>query len=132
MLMLLAMIQASAAGPDGTLITVRVLDQQGEPVSTAVVRHREEKVLHRVNTDTGEFSERVLYLEDGEELFIKKGMQLDFEVSAPGYRTKSIQCNVRRRKNVFEVPLQPLYLDPNEEKAEQIEIPMPRPRLLDK
>jgi len=131
-LVLLALLQAHGADKDGIPVTVRVVDEEGEPIPTAVVRHREEKDRHQVNVETGEWTERVLYLADGRERFIEKGMTLDLEVSAPGYRTERVLYEVRRRRNVFEVPLSRLVIAPSKDEPDDVEILMPRPRPLDK
>ncbi|MEO0603996.1 MAG: hypothetical protein AAF211_21345, partial [Myxococcota bacterium] len=95
MLPFLVAMRALGANPEGVPVTVRVLDDTGDPLATAVVRHREEKDRHRVNAETGEWTARVLYLPDGRERFIEKGMELDLEVSAPGYRTERVLYRVR-------------------------------------
>lgn len=99
---------AEAAKPDGVQITVRVLNQDNMPISTAVVRHPEEQERHPVNAETGEWRASVLYLADGTEFQFEKGMQVQFEVSAPGYKNARVQYTVRKRKNLFEVALEPL------------------------
>lgn len=128
----LTALLAYGADPEGIPVTVRVVDAAGEPVSTAVVRHPDEKDRHRVNAETGEWTDRVLYLPDGRELFFTKGMQLELEVSAPGYRTEHVVYTVRRRKNVFEVPLTQLRIDASPDKPEDVEVLMPRPRPLNR
>ncbi len=132
MLVTLLALGAEAADPEGVPVTVRVVDTRGEPLATAVVRHREEKDRHRVNAETGEWTARVLYLPDGTERFFAKGMELELEVSAPGYRTERVLYRVRRRRNIFEVPLSRLTIAPSQESARDVEVPMPRPRPLDK
>lgn len=128
----LLLATTAAAGEPGIPVTVRVLDLEGAPVASAVVRHRDEKDRHRVNAETGEWTNRVLYMPDGREVFIEKGMTLEFEVSAPGYRTERVVYDVRRRRNVFEVPLARLTIAPSDDRAEDVEIEMPRPKALDK
>ncbi|MEN0061873.1 MAG: hypothetical protein AAGA48_06950 [Myxococcota bacterium] len=123
---------AEAADPEGIPVTVRVVDENRNPISTAVVRHPEEKDRHRVNAKTGEWTDRVLYLPDGRELFFVKGLRLDLEVSAPGYRTERVVYEVRKRRNVFEVPLEALKIDASQDTVEDVEVLMPRPRPLDK
>lgn len=95
----------------GTRVYVQVLDQAGEPIRTAVIRHPEEADRHRVNSVDGTWDDEVLYLPDGTELIFAPGMMLVLEVSAPGYETQVIQYQVRRRKNNMKVQLKELEYD---------------------
>ncbi|MEC8424441.1 MAG: hypothetical protein VX000_11740, partial [Myxococcota bacterium] len=52
---------------EGVPVTVVVLDEAGEPVPTAVIRHPDEADRRRVNAVTGEWTGSVLYLPDGSE-----------------------------------------------------------------
>jgi hypothetical protein len=58
-------------------------------------------------------------LPDGSELIFTPGMQVRFEVSAPGYMTKIISYDIRKRKNNIEISLDKLQVD-----EEMIEEPM--------
>ena len=102
----------------GVLVTVQVVDITGVPIPTAVVRHPKEEDRHRVNTATGEYSTSVLYMPNGDELIFEKGMMLEFEVSAPGYNNNHVQYLVKKRKNVFQVPLEKMALDLDSEEDE--------------
>lgn len=101
----------------GVKVTVRVVDGEGNPIPTAVVRHPAEESRHRVNTENGEWSASVLYLPDGSELIFDKGIVLDLEISAPGYNNVAVQYVVKKRKNVVEVALTPFEVvdDENED-----------------
>ncbi len=98
----------------GTRIHVQVVDEAGEPIRTAVIRHPDEADRHRVNSVDGTWDEEVLYLPDGSELIFTPGMLLVLEVSAPGFETQVIQYQVRRRKNDFQVTLKQLDYDDGE------------------
>ncbi len=102
---------ATAADEQGIPVTVQVLDLEGQPIPTAVVRHPEEADRHRVNTETGTTDISILYLPDGTERIIEKGMELEFEISAPGYTNTRITYFVRKRRNTVQVVLQKMDLD---------------------
>ena len=108
---LAAPAEAKKKNEEGVPITVKVTDVEGDAVPTAVVRHPEEKDPHRVNSITGEWTAPVLYLPDGGELIFTPGMSVRFEISAPGYMTKIIQYDIRKRRNKIEVILAELQLD---------------------
>lgn len=99
---------AYAQDDEGIPVSIKVLDPSGQPVPAAVVRHPLEEERHRVNTVTGEWSASILYLPDGTALVFEKGMQLKFEVSAPGYELATVNYIVRKRKNNVLVTLNPL------------------------
>lgn len=125
---------SAVAGNDeeGIPVTVRVVDAEtGQPIPTAVVRHPQEADRHRVNTETGAWTNHVLYLPDGSEMFFTKGMQLEFEVSAPGYANQKVAYIVRKRKNVFDVPLTKMSIDMSEEDPEDIMIQFGRDKPID-
>ena len=91
----------------GIPVTVEVLHSKtGAVVPTAVVRHPDEAERHRVNTETGRWTEKVLYMKDGSELLFEKDLILKFEVSAPGFVNESVVYQVRKRKNVIQVFLE--------------------------
>jgi hypothetical protein len=95
---------------DGVPVKVYVLDVEGEPIPTAVVRHPKEADRHRVNAATGHWEGSVLYLPDGSELVFKPNTSLQLEVSAPGYLTKLIQYDIKKRRNQFPVELESMSL----------------------
>jgi hypothetical protein len=94
----------------GTRIQVRVLDEAGNPVPTAVIRHPEEEERHRVNSVTGAWEEEVLYMPDGSELIFTPGLLLYLEISAPNFASQVVQYQVRRRRNVLTVNLEALEM----------------------
>ena len=96
---------------DGVPVQVTVLDPEGEPIPTAVIRHPDEADRHRVNSLTGSWEESKLYMPDGSELVFVPGMSIQLEVSAPGFVTQIIQYDIRKRKNHFEVTLPVMDLD---------------------
>lgn len=106
----------------GVPVTVQVLDTSGQPVPTAVVRHPNEESRHRVNTETGKWTDSVLYLPNGDELVFEKGMELEFEISAPGYQNARVKYFVRKRKNLVPVVLQKMELELTED--EEIDDPV--------
>ncbi len=103
----------------GTRVHVTVMDEAGEAIPTAVIRHPDEADRHRVNSVDGSWEEEVLYMPDGTELIFEPGLVLFLEISAPGYETQVIQYEVRKRKNFVEVKLVKLNFD-----DEEIEEPM--------
>jgi len=105
----------------GVPVSVTVLDEAGDPVPTAVVRHPEEADRHRVNAADGTWTERVLFMPDGSQLLFEPGLVLFLEISAAGYQTLLLQYEVRRRKNFVEVRLEKMLEDDTE-----IEEPMMR------
>ena len=90
----------------GIEVTVHVTDVNGEPIKTAVVRHPSEQDRHRVNTETGKWKTSVLYLPNGDEIVFEKGMELEFEISAPGYNNARVSYIVRKRKNIVPAVLE--------------------------
>ncbi len=118
-LLLTTAAAAPAHADDGIPITVLVLNEAGEPVPTAVIRHPDEADRHRVNSVDGTWTESVLYMPDGTELKFEKGLLLRLEVSAPGYAIQTVEYQVKKRKNKVEVVLLPVPED-----DEPIEEPM--------
>lgn len=94
----------------GTRIQVRVMNEDGDPVPTAVIRHPEEEERHRVNSVTGAWEEEVLYMPDGSELIFTPGLLLYLEISAPNFASQTVQYQVRRRRNVLTVTLKALEM----------------------
>jgi hypothetical protein len=96
-------------------LTVQVEDGAGEPIITAAVRHPVERERHRVNHVTGAWTTTALYLPGGEVLKFDPGMEIEFEVTAPGYVSETIRYIVRKRKNVIEVTLMEMDLTEDRE-----------------
>jgi hypothetical protein len=135
----LAFVVSGLAGPDahakkkkkdgeGTPVTVRVLDIEGAPVPTAVIRHPDEADRRRVNAVTGEWTGSVLYLPDGSEMIFTPGITLTLEISAPGYMTQIIQYDVRKRGNKVEITLPQLDLDDVDVEEPLIQFGRDKPR----
>jgi hypothetical protein len=120
--------EAKKDANQGVEVRIRVMDEAGEPIPTAVVRHPEEADRRRVNSVTGEWMASVLYLPDGSELIFVPGMSLQLEISAPGFMTQVIQYDIRKRKNVAEVTLQALKVDEETIDEPMIQFGRDRPR----
>lgn len=104
------------AADEGIPVTIEVRDAASqEVVPTAVIRHPKEAERHRVNVETGRWEESVLYMADGTEMMFGKGMELSFEVSAPGYKNHDLNFEVRKRRNLFVVYLEKMSLDLEED-----------------
>ena len=109
---LMVVATPAMAEDTGIPLTVTVVDSVTElPISTAVVRHPDEKNRHQVNTANGSTTISVLYMDDGTEVIFTKGMQLTFEISAPNYLNQKFTYVMRRRKNRVTVPLSKMNLD---------------------
>lgn len=105
-LWILAFVSLADAKKDEAVpITVRVIDESGQPIPTATVKHPEELDAHRVNAVNGEWADAAIYLPDGTELRFAKGLEVRFEVSAPGFATQIVQYETRRRNNLLEIVL---------------------------
>jgi hypothetical protein len=120
--------EAGKKDDEGVPVEVTVLDPEGKPVPTAVIRHPDEADRHRVNSLTGAWEASVLYLPDGTEMHFQPGMTLQLEVSAPGYVTQVIQYEVRKRKNRIEVSLAAMELDSQGIEEPLIQFGRDRPR----
>lgn len=107
---LVAAMPARAEDPVGIPVTVIVTDVAGQPIPTAVVRHPMEQDRHRVNVTDGHTDIDVLYLPDGTEMVFTKGMEVEFEISAPGYRNAHVKYLIRKRRNVVPVTLEKMEL----------------------
>jgi hypothetical protein len=94
----------------GIKVTLVVTDVAGAPIPTAVVRHPAEQDRHRVNVTDGHTDIDTLYLPDGSKLEFTKGMEIEFEISAPGYRNAHVTYVVRKRRNVVPVTLEKMDL----------------------
>jgi len=101
-------------GTDGVPVKVFVEGPDGKPIPTAVVRHPDEADRHRVNAATGHWEGSVLYMEDGSELVFMPNTTIQLEVSAPGFLTKVIQYDIKKRRNQFPVRLDKLSLKDDE------------------
>ena len=116
--LLAALVGVGGCGPkvgtDGVPLKVYVLNGKGDPIATAVVRHPDEADRHRVNAATGHWEGSVLYMEDGSELIFEPNTTIQLEISAPGYLTKVISYDIKKRRNQFPVTLDKLSLKEDE------------------
>ncbi len=120
--------EAKKDNGDGVEVRIKVMDLEGAPIPTAVVRHPEEADRRRVNSVTGEWKASTLYLPDGSELVFVPGMSIQLEVSAPGYMTKIIKYDIRKRKNLAEVQLEQLAMETDDIEEPLIQFGRDRPR----
>ena len=127
LLMSCATLSKKEAG-SGVVVTIKVLDEGGEPIPTAVVRHPEEADPHRVNSLNGEWYASELYLPGGGELVFTPGMHLQLEVSAPGYLTRVIGYDILKRKNLVPVTLKTLEVDDSDIMEPTLEFGRDKPR----
>ncbi|MCA9488562.1 MAG: hypothetical protein KC621_01525 [Myxococcales bacterium] len=88
----------------GVPLVVRVVDQHGQPVGTATVRHLEERVSHPVNARTGRWRGEGLYIDERVVRFVP-GTVVQFDVRAPGHLTTRMSYAVRAHRNVVTVAL---------------------------
>lgn len=117
---LLGLGSSSAMASDGISVSIRVIDVDGNPIASAVVRHPEEKERHRVNMETGTWEAEAVYLEDGTELLFAKKMELMFEVSAPGYLNQDFHYIVKKRKNIALVTLEKMAIDLETDEVDEV------------
>jgi len=127
-LLLAAPAYAKKKEGEGVAVKVVVSDEEGAPVSTAVVRHPDEADRHRVNAVDGSWEASVLYMPDGTELVFQPGLVLRLEVSAPGYMTQVLQYDVRKRNNKISVTLSKLELESEEIEEPVLQFGRDRPR----
>jgi hypothetical protein len=124
---------SAMAQEEGIPVAVEVKDATTDKIiPTAVVRHPMEAERHRVNTETGRWTEKVLYMSDGSELLFTKGMVLNFEVSAPGYSNASVAYVVRKRNNIIPVYLNKMELSLDDDLDSDPNIQFGRDKPLDK
>ena len=97
---------------EGILITIIILDEETEePIQTAKVKHSLESDSSRVNKLTGKWQAREVYDAEGNEHKFKSGQTENFSVSAPGYTTRIVKYDVRKRRNNIELKLQKMDVD---------------------
>lgn len=114
-----------AKAGEGVIIEITVLDKQTEePISTAVVKHEKDSDPSRVNQLTGTWSAKSVYNAEGEEFLFLPGNAEKFSISAPGYMTKNVVYDVRRRHNIVEVSLEKMVIEQQE--IEDLIIPFGR------
>ena len=126
--MLLTGCATTKSSGDGVPVKVYVKDIEGQPISTAVVRHPSEADRHRVNAETGHWEQAILYLPDGSELIFEPGLNLQLEVSAPGYMTRVVAYDVKKRRNQFPVVLEKMELKDTDFEEPIIQFGRDKPR----
>ena len=110
---------------EGVLVEITVLDQEsGDPISTAVVKHEKESDPSRVNQLSGTWSAKEVFDAEGGEFPFLPGQTEQFSISAPGYMTRAVTYDVRRRHNVIEVSLEKMEMEQQE--IEDLIIPFGR------
>jgi hypothetical protein len=102
--LVLSMGVAEASEEKGRAVTLRVVDEGGEPLPNATVRVPGTEGKRRV-TRNGEWTESVLYTIEGDEFRFKRGDVVEFHVTAPEYHARAIKYRVRGRLNYVEVAL---------------------------
>lgn len=110
---------AKKGAEEGVEVTIVVLDAENKPIPTAVVRHPGAAERNRVNSVNGEWKDSRVYLPDGSEMLFLPGMNLQLEVSAPGYMLRIVSYDIRKRNNRV-----PIVLDKLPEESEEMEEPM--------
>jgi len=95
---------ALAKGDKGRPVTIRVVDEQGQPIPNATVRVPGTEGKRRV-TRAGEWTESMLYTVDGDEFVFRKNEFVEFHVAAPEFHARSIKYRVRGRMNYVQVAL---------------------------
>jgi hypothetical protein len=126
--LLLGCPKSGGVDGDGTPVKVTVVDLDDSPIATAVVRHPDVGDRIRVNSLTGSWEGRALYMPDGSELLFEPGLTILLEVSAPGHMTQIIQYDIRKRKNNIEVVLPPLIVDDSDIEDPVINFGRDKPR----
>ena len=118
-LAVLAVMLMAPKSSGGLALTVQVLDDTGNPITTAVVRNPEEAERHQVNAVSGTWTATALYLDGGAEVPFHEGQDVSFEVSAPGFLTETVRYIIRKRRNTIVVTLSAMELT-----GEQLEDPL--------
>lgn len=106
----LLVVSMTTARSQGMPLQIEVRDPQGAPIPSAAVRFLAEGECHAVD-EGGRWTGGALSLPDGSELFLARGMTLDFDVLAPGYRPRPGSHVLRGgRADRVEVTLEPMDL----------------------
>lgn len=103
----LALTVASASAEEkkaGRPVTIRVIDEVGQPIPNATVRVPGTEGKRRV-TRNGEWTESMLYTVEGDEFVFKKNEFIEFHVAAPEYYARAVKYKVRGRLNYVEIAL---------------------------
>lgn len=122
--LLLGTAEAKKDKDAGVTIEITVMDMEGKPVPTAVVKHEKESDPSRVNELTGVWQAKEVFDAEGAEFPFKPGNIEQFSISAPGYMTQVVKYDVRRRHNNIEIKLDKMEIE--QEDAEDIITPFGR------
>lgn len=98
---------AVASDKKGRSVTIRVVDEAGQPLPNATVRVPGTEGKRLVNRN-GEWTESMLYTLDGDEFIFQKNEFVEFHIAAPEFHARSIKYRVRGRTNFVQVPLKPM------------------------
>lgn len=99
---------------EGIPLVVTVVDAEtGAPIPFAAVREQQEKELHGVNRETGQFATTMLYPSYNDEIVLQKGMELVLEVTAAGYEPQKVAYVMRGKRNKVLVPLHKMVIPAN-------------------
>lgn len=93
------------------LVSVTVVNADGEPLANAMVRVPETEGRRDVTPTTGTWETDMLYRLDGSELYFSRGTVLNLTITAPGYEAVTVAWTVRGRKNGIRVMLAELPAD---------------------
>jgi len=113
---------AEAGSSDAKPVIVRVIDVLGAPIPNAWVRLPDTEGRRMVDA-SGKWEASSIYELDGSERVFVKGMILNFTISAPGYTSRSVEYEVRGRRNLITIPLETMQ-DPdfNQENDQELMI----------
>lgn len=99
---------------EGIPLVITVVDSStGRPIPFATVREKQERDLKMVDRATGQIAITALYPSYNDTLPLKKGMELDLEVTAAAYEPKEVSYTMRRRRNRILIPLSPMEIPAN-------------------
>ncbi len=90
------------------IVSVVVTNDDGEPIPNAWVRIPQTEGRRVVDPETGLWEASTVYHYDGSPLVFTRGLRLELTVSAPGYLTRRLAVQVRSRRNLLPVTLQPM------------------------
>jgi len=102
---------AVAQETEGLPVAVQVLDSNGAPIRNAWVRIPGTEGRRRVDSENGVWQASYLYTTSGEELIFKRGMVLEFTVTAPGYEPTTVAYKLRRARNAFTIALDRMMVE---------------------
>jgi hypothetical protein len=103
---------AIASDLDGERLVVQVVDDAQDAVPTATVRIDDEGLRHRVNHRTGKWRGNAIYPDNEAPRGFEPGQVLTITAAAPGHLPRTVKYRVHPRRNVVQIPLQPLGRPP--------------------